>query len=275
MIAALIIVFREIIEAGLVIGIVLAATAGVAGRGRWIATGIVGGVAGAGLVAAFAGVLGNAFAGTGQELFNAAILMTAVLMLGWHNVWMARHGRAVAAEMRSVGEDVASGARTLAALAIVVGVAVLREGSEIVLFLYGIALSGGDSAPQMALGGALGLGLGAAISALMYLGLLRIPARRLFSVTSWLIALLAAGMAAQAVAFLQIAGAVTGLAQTLWDSSRLLAVTSIPGRVLHTLVGYTDQPTALELLAYVATLGAIFLLMRLFGAPPPRRAAAG
>src|SRR5581483_377832 len=162
-IAALIIVFREIIEAGLVVGIVLAATAGVAGRGRWVAAGILGGATGAGLVAAFAGVLGSAFAGTGQELFNAAILFAAVLMLGWHNVWMARHGRAVAAEMRSVGEQVASGTRTLAALAIVVGVAVLREGSEIVLFLYGVALSGGDSAAQMALGGALGIGLGAAV----------------------------------------------------------------------------------------------------------------
>ena len=273
MIAALIIVFREIIEAGLVVGIVLAATAGVAGRGRWVATGVLGGVAGASLVAAFAGVLGSAFAGTGQELFNAAILFAAVLMLGWHNVWMARHGRAVAAEMRSVGEQVASGSRTLAALALVVGVAVLREGSEIVLFLYGIALSGGDSAPQMAFGGVLGLALGGAVSALMYVGLLRIPARWLFSVTSWLIALLAAGMAAQAMAFLQIAGVITGLAQTLWDSSRLLADSSIPGRVLHTLVGYTDRPTALEFLAYVATLAGIFLLMRLC-APPPRRAAA-
>jgi high-affinity iron transporter len=273
MIAALIIVFREIIEAGLVVGIVLAATAGVAGRGRWIAAGIGGGIAGAALVAAFAGLLGSAFAGSGQELFNAAILLAAVLMLGWHNVWMARHGRAVAAEMKSVGEAVASGARTLAALAIVVGVAVLREGAEVVLFLYGIALSGSESAMQMGLGGALGLALGAAVSALMYFGLLRIPARRLFSVTSWLIALLAAGMAAQAVAFLQISGLVTGLAQTLWDSSRLLAASSIPGRILHTLVGYTDRPTALELVAYLATLAAIFLLMRLFGTPPRRAAA--
>jgi high-affinity iron transporter len=274
MIAALIIVFREIVEAGLVVGIVLAATQGVAGRARWIATGILGGVAGAGLVAAFAGVLSNAFEGSGQELFNAAILMTAVLMLGWHNVWMAGHGRAIAAEMQSVGEAVASGSRTLAALAIVVGVAVLREGAEIVLFLYGIALSGSDSAVQMGVGGALGLAMGAAVSALMYFGLLRIPARRLFSVTSWLIALLAAGMAAQSVAFLQISGLVTSFAQTVWDSSRLLDASSIPGRILHTLVGYTDRPTALELVAYLATLATIFLLMRLFGAPP-RRTVAG
>jgi high-affinity iron transporter len=274
MIAALIIVFREIIEAGLVAGIVLAATKGVPRRGRWVAYGIVGGVAGASLVAGFAGLLANAFEGAGQELFNAAILFVAVLMLGWHNVWMARHGRAIAAEVKAVGASVVAGNRTLAALAIVVGVAVLREGVEVVLFLYGIAVSGQDSAATMALGGSLGLLLGAGLSALMYLGLLRVPARSLFSVTSGLIALLAAGMAAQAVAFLQVSGTVTALAQTLWDSSSLLTDSSIAGKIMHTLVGYTARPTGAELLAYVATLTTIFVLMRLVGSAPRNPASA-
>ena len=55
MLAALIIVFREIIEAGLVVGIVLAATRGVPRRGLWVGCGILGGIAGARLVATFAG----------------------------------------------------------------------------------------------------------------------------------------------------------------------------------------------------------------------------
>ncbi len=142
MLAALIIVFREVIEAGLVIGIVLAAARGVPGRGAWVGLGVLAGIAGACLVAAFAGVIGEAFAGSGQELFNAAVLIVAVLMLAWHNIWMARHGRAIAAEVKAVGDAVASGIRPMTALAIVVGMAVLREGSEVVLFLYGIAVSG-------------------------------------------------------------------------------------------------------------------------------------
>jgi len=270
MIAALIIVFREVIEAGLVVGIVLAATRGVAMRGFWISYGIAGGIAGACLVAAFAGAIGNAFAGSGQELFNAVILLVAVVMLAWHNVWMARHGRAIAAAVKAVGEAVASGSRTMAALSIVVGIAVLREGSEVVLFLYGIAVSSKDTPLAMAVGGVAGVLLGASVSLVMYNGLLRIPVRYLFSVTSWLIALLAAGMAAQAVAFLQIAGVVRPFARTLWDTSNFLADDSILGKVLHTLVGYTDRPTELQLLVYLGTLTTIFVLMRLLGSAPRR-----
>jgi high-affinity iron transporter len=268
MLATLIIIFREVIEAGLVIGIVLAATRGVPRRSLWVATGIIGGIAGACLVAAFADSIANMMAGAGQELFNASVMAIAVLMLTGHNVWMAREGRHIAQEMKSLGEDVFSGRRTLAALAIVVCIAVLREGSEIVLFLYGIALSAGSTAFSMFIGGAIGLALGAGVSALMYFGLLRIPSRHLFTVTSWLIALLAAGMASQAVVFLQQAGLVTVLSHVVWDTSNVLSDGSLAGKALHTLVGYAARPTGIQLIAFVATLAVIFTLMRLFGHPP-------
>ena len=90
MIAALIIVFREVFEAGLIVGIVLAVTRTVPHRNQWIAGGVLAGVLAACVVAAFAGALSNLFAGMGQEIFNAAILALAVVMLTWHNVWMAR-----------------------------------------------------------------------------------------------------------------------------------------------------------------------------------------
>src|SRR5579863_6580657 len=138
MLASLVIVFREVIEAGLIVGIVLAATRSVPRRGWWVAGGVFAGTLGACLVAAFAGELGALFNGSGQELFNATILLVAVGMLTWHNAWMAGHGRELAHDVRAVGSAVAAGDRPLTALAVVVGVAVLREGSEVVLFLYGI-----------------------------------------------------------------------------------------------------------------------------------------
>jgi len=91
---------------------------------------VVAGALAACVVAAFAGALSQLFAGMGQELFNAAILAVAVVMLTWHNVWMARHGREMAGEMRAVGQAVADGSKPLLALAVVVGVAVLREGQR-------------------------------------------------------------------------------------------------------------------------------------------------
>jgi high-affinity iron transporter len=265
MLAALVIVFREVIEAGLIVGIVLAATKGVRWRGRWVGLGVGGGVAGACLVAAFAGEIANLFADSGQESFNASILALAVLMLTWHNVWMAGHGREMAKHMQSVGSAVSAGDRPLAALAVVVGVAVLREGSEVVLFLYGIGQS--TSPLAMLTGGMLGLAAGVAMSALMYFGLLAIPPGKLFRTTAWLITLLAAGMAAQAVLFLQNAGYLNVLTRSLWDTSWLLpdggeGWRGIAGKMLHTLVGYTAAPDGAQLLAYLLTIAAIFGLMR-------------
>src|SRR4051812_42480584 len=195
MLAALIIVFREVFEAGLIVGIVLAVTGGVARRNRWIGGGVLAGALAACLVAAFAGALSQLFEGMGQELFNAAILGIAVTMLTWHNVWMAHHGREIAGEMRAVGQAVADGSRSLLALAIVVGVAVLREGSEVALFLYGVAASDGESALSLALGGFLGLALGGGVCVLTYFGLMRIPPRALFATATPLITFPAPGMA--------------------------------------------------------------------------------
>jgi high-affinity iron transporter len=267
MLGALIIVFREVIEAGIIVGIVMAVTRGIARSRTWISIGVIGGVIGACLVAAFAGAIADALQGMGQELFNGSILAIAVVMLTWHNVWMASHGRQMAAEMREFGEQVRTGARSLFALAIVVGVAVMREGSEIALFLYGLAAAGGSSALSLLTGSALGLVAGCAVSALTFLGLVTIPQRYLFRVTTILITFLAAGLAAQSVLFFEQAGLVTALTQTAWDTSGVLSDTSLFGRVLHTLIGYSDQPSVMQVIVYALTLVAIFALSKLFGAP--------
>jgi high-affinity iron transporter len=263
--AALIIVFREVFEAGLIVGIVLAVTGGVPKRNRWIGGGVLAGALAACVVAAFTGALSQLFAGMGQELFNAAILGVAVIMLTWHNVWMAHHGREMAGEMHAVGQAVVDGTKSLLALAVVVGVAVLREGSEVALFLYGVAASDGGSALSLALGGFIGLALGASVCLLTYFGLMHIPPRALFATTTVLITLLAAGMAAQAVVFLERANWLTSLDTVVWDSGWLVSEASLAGRTLHTLIGYTDQPTEMQLVAYLGVLLVTFLLMRLTG----------
>ena len=271
MLATLVIVFREVIEAGLIVGIVLAATRGVARRGFWVSLGIGVGALGACVVAIFASQIAALFQGSGQEIFNASVLLAAVIMLAWHNSWMASHGQDMARQMQAVGGAVAAGQRPMTALAIVIGVAVLREGSEIVLFLYGIASSGSESALAMVAGGILGIVCGALLSALMYFGLVAIPMRRLFAVTTWLITLLAAGMASQAVVFLQQAGYFQSFAEPLWDTSGILPEDSIPGRLLRSLIGYSDSPTAAQLAAYLLTIAVIIVLMRMVG----RRRGAG
>jgi high-affinity iron transporter len=273
MLASLIIVFREVFEAGLIVGIVLAATRGIARRGVFIAGGVGAGVIGAALVAAFAGALSDALAGRGQEVFNAAILSLAVVMLGWHNLWMASHGREMAREMKAMGHAVAAGDKSLVAMATVVAIAVLREGAEVVLFLYGIAASSGEGWPLLIVGGMLGIALGAAVSCLLYLGLVAIPVHRLFTVTSWLIALVAAGMAGQAAAILAGIDLIPSWGYQLWDTSWLLPQDSLAGRALHALVGYSDRPMGVQLAAYLAALATLAIGARLIERRPAKPAA--
>ena len=262
MIGALLIVFREVIEAGLIVGIVLAATRGARGSRIWITGGVLAGVVGAALVAAFAEALTQAVAGRGQELFNAGVLATAVVMLAWHNIWMARHGRELASNLAEAGRAAATGDKSFIALAIVVALAVLREGSEVALFLYGILISG-ESTWNLLAGGIAGLGLGVLVSVATFFGLVTIPPRHLFAVTTALITFLAAGLAAQCVGFLQQAWIVTSLTQTAWDTSAILPDAGLAGRVLHTLIGYTDQPSQMQVVVYIITLVAIFAATKL------------
>ena len=265
MLPTAIIVFREVLEAALIVGIVMAASRGALRRGLWVSGGIAAGVLGACAVALFAATIAAAAEGMGQELFDAGILFAAVCMLGWHNVWMSSHGRELAVDAVKLGSEVRSGARPLWALAFAVSLAVLREGSEIVLFLYGIALGGNGGPVAMAIGGVIGLALGVAAGTAIYWGLVAIPMRLLFTVTSWLVLLLAAGLASQGAAFLMQADLLPSLGDNLWDTSFLLSDDSLAGRVLHTLVGYTAQPAGIQLVFYAATLLVIGGLMRLVG----------
>lgn len=267
MLSTALIVFREVLEAALVVSIVLAATKGVANRGWWVSGGLVGGVLGAGLIAIFADVISSLASGMGQEVFNACVMFIAVVMLAWHSIWMGKHSREMAQQISAVGKAVAAGSRSLTGLAVVVGVAVLREGSEAVLFLYGIAAGDPGQTPQMIGGAVLGVLGGAGLGAGMYAGLLQIPLKRLFAVTNAMIVLLAAGMASQGVGFLVSAGILPSWGDSLWDTSWLLRDSSIMGKMLHTLVGYTARPAGIQIAAYCATLITILLLARAVGRP--------
>lgn len=268
MFGAAIIVLRESLEAALLIGIVAAATRAIPGRNRWLALGIAAGLIGSLLVAGLTEHIAEWADGAGQELFNAGVLGVAVLMLGWHNIWMASHAAEMVQEARGIAHSVRQGERDLSAIAIVIAMAVLREGSETVLFLYGIASGGGDNS-GIALGGILGLVAGIGSGLAIYAGLLRIPLRWFFSVTAGLILLVAAGMAGQIARFLIQADILPPLQSPLWDTSSLLPIDSPLGTVLHMLVGYEAQPTGMQFAFYAATFIVIIAGMRLARRPAP------
>ncbi len=218
-------------------------------------------------------MLSDAFQGAGQEVFTAAILCFAAAMLSWHILWMSHHARTLASELREVGEAVRLGQRTLLALAIVVAIAVMREGAEVVLFLSGIIVASHASALSLAGGGVAGLAAACLTSWLLYRGLVAIPLHRLFGVTNGLIALLAAGMAGQAAAVLHGADLLPGWGEQLWDTSFLIPDNSLAGRSLHALVGYSARPCGVQLAAFLTVLMTLVIAARAIGRPVARTVA--
>jgi len=265
MFSSALIVFREVLEAALIIGIIAAATRGMQQRGRWIGIGIAAGIAGSAVVALLTGQISELAEGSGQELFNAGVLGLAVLMLAWHNIWMSRHAKELVRDAKQLGAAVTSGERELSALAIVIALAVLREGSETVLFLYGLIGGGQQTLATIIIGATIGLILGAVSGFALYAGFLRIPTKWFFTATSGLILFLAASMASQMARFLVQADKLPSLASPAWDSSNLLSDRSPFGVLLHVLIGYDATPSGMQVVFYSSVFVLILAGMVLAG----------
>jgi high-affinity iron transporter len=254
MFATALIVFRESLEAALFVGIVAAATRGLAGRGSWLAGGVLAGVIGALALAAGADKIGALADGIGQDLVNVGILTAALAMLAWHCIWVSTHGKEMSQEARQLGSSVRAGQRTPRALMIAVALAVLREGAETVLFVAGLTTGTASSGLEMVSAVLLGLAGGVALGALIYFGLSRVKPHNLFAVTNAFILVLAAAIASQLARALAQSGLVDLWSSAVWDTSRLLPSESPVGVLLHALAGYDARPSGLQLVFYVGTL---------------------
>jgi high-affinity iron transporter len=165
-----------------------------------------------------------------------------------------------------MGEQVQQGDIPMAALALVVCLSVWREGAEIVLFMYGIISTAEESLINLLIGGAGGATAAAILGTMMYLGLLRVPMKYFFTVTEWMLILVACGLSAQAAGYLTAANILPTLINEMWDSSQLLPETNIIGQILHALIGYTDRPSGMQMVFYLSTLTIIMISARVVNA---------
>lgn len=256
MLSALMIVFREVLEMSIVLGMLFAATKGVDGCKKWINIGAAGGLVGALIVAIFMEALEDSVEGAGEFVFNAVVLALASVLLAWTVIWMSKQGKQMSQRMKQVGSSVADGSTPMISLMLVSFAAVMREGSEAVFFLFGTMQTGGDTMTMLT-GGLLGFVAGGLLGFLLYQGLVRIPMKHVFQIMGALLILLAAGMASQAANNLVLAGMLPPVIDTLWNSSTLLSKGSFLGSVLHVMVGYDEQPSGMQMIVFVSTLGLI------------------
>ena len=241
-ISAVIIILREVLEAALLVSLLLSSAMVMGVSRRGVVAGIVLGLIGAGLVTWQFDLVSESFEGVGQEVFNAVLLGSIVLLLLAYSYYMAR--RAVEQQH---GISV-----PLVLACLVIAMAVTREGVEVFVFLYGFTAIPSELLSVL-VGAAMGAGIGISVGVLIFYALVNLPAHISVSVPQFMIALIAAGMTSQAVVYLTQGGLIDSRLP-VWDSSGWIPETSVTGQMLYALLGYEATPTTTQLVLYGMTL---------------------
>ena len=247
---SVVIVLREALEAALMISILLALSRILDMRVRWVAVALVLGLLSAALYGSSLSTISDLFDGVGQEVTNATMQYLVFALLVYCLYRLSRNGQA--------------GTVTLTvAMALAVMLAIAREGSEILVYVSGF-LHSEDFFTSVAIGSTIGAIIGISVGVLFYYLLLALPPGRALPTAGILLALVGAGMCAQATRLL-IQADWLAASGPLWDTSGLLPKQSTVGQLLYALVGYEATPTAAEVIAHAGslmTMGLIFVAGR-------------
>jgi high-affinity iron transporter len=261
MIAALLLAFREGLEAALILGLVLGVLRRVGRNDQekmvWLGAGLaalVSLVAGLGLYA-----LGIGLEGETEQIFEGVAMLLAAGVLTWMIFWMNRQGRAMQAELEQDVRRAAAGGGKWAIFSLAF-LGVLREGIELALFLTAAAFT--VTAGATLVGGLLGLVLAALAGWLLFATTARLNVQAFFRVTGILLIFFAAGLVAHGVHELNEAGIIPAVVEPVWDMNPVLDERSSGGQVLKTLFGYNGNPSLTEVAAYVGYWVVVFLALR-------------
>jgi high-affinity iron transporter len=250
MFASLLLMFREGLEAALIVGIMLGYLGQVGHQDRrrtvWIAVAAAAGVCVA--LAVGLQIVGASLEGRAEPVFEGLAMLLAVVVLTWMIFWMryqARHIKsALEAEIRAaVRQEHGWALFSLAFLA------VFREGVEMALFVT--AIDTVTNAFTAWVGGLIGLAAAAVVGWLIYTSTARLNVRRFFDVTSVILLMFAAGLFAHSIYELQEAGWLPVVIEHVWNLKPLLDDSSTIGSLLRVLVGYNDDPALLEVIGYL------------------------
>jgi high-affinity iron transporter len=247
---------REGVEAALIVGIILAYLSQTGNRQHfgkiWLGTTVAIGASVALGVALFLtlGGLEEPY----EQLFEATAMFLAAGVLTWMLFWMRRQARMVKGELQAAVDRVLStgSAWGLAALAFT---AIIREGLETSLFLFGQVTAADAGAASVLLGAVIGLAIAAAIGYLVYVGARRINYGTFFRLTGLALIFIAAGLLSHGIHELIEVGVISIGTQAAFDISTILPhEDNLLGEFLRALLGYTSRPEVLTLAVYLLYL---------------------
>lgn len=261
MIAALVLAFREGLEAALILGIVLSILRRVGRRDQermvWFGAGL------AALLSLAAGVglytLGISFEGRAEEIFEGVAMLFAAAVLTWMIFWMERQGRNMQAELEQDVQRATTGGGKWAICSLAF-LAVLREGIELALFLTAASFTA--TAAATVVGGLLGLAAAVVAGCLIFATTARLNVRAFFQVTSILLIFFAAGLVAHGIHELNEAGWIPAVVEHVWDMNPILDENSATGQILKALFGYNGNPSLTEVVAYIGYWVVVLLALR-------------
>lgn len=278
MIAALLIAFREGLEAALIVGIVLGylKQTGQLGYQRFAWTGVVAAVIGSLALAAGIQLVGTKLEGRAEEIFEGTAMLLAVAVLTWMIFWMRHQSRTLKSDLEREIDQAVSSNRGWG-LASLTFLAVFREGVETVLFLSAAAFT--DNEMNTLIGGLIGLTIAVFLGILIYNSAVRLNLRMFFNVTSAVLLLFAAGLFAHGIHEFQEAGVFLIIQEHVWDMNHILDENSTVGEILKALLGYNGNPSLLEVIGYwsywvVVLFGLRWFVDRRYAQPADRSAVA-
>ncbi|WP_296000205.1 FTR1 family protein [Rugamonas sp.] len=239
---ALFIVWRESVEAMLVVGILYAwikRNDGAGLRALWL--GVAAGVALAGALGWAMVAAQDELSGGALECFQLAMLLAAAGLIVQMVLWMQKHGRHMKQQLE---RDLAGAARRAGGVGVaaIAALAIAREGAETAIFLYGMGLADGAGV-GLAGGAALGFALALLTAWAVNRGLRFLNYRQFFRVSGLLLLLFAAALLASAVDRMIGSGWLPPLVDPLWDSSALLDDAGSGGAALAAFTGYRARPS--------------------------------
>lgn len=251
MLANVLIGLREGLEAGLVVGILVAYLHKIDRREvlprLWM------GIGGAILLSLTVGAIltfgPSTLSFQAQEILGGSLSIVAVGMVTWMTFWMARHARGLSAELRA-GVDKAVKQRSALALVILGIVSVGREGVETALFVWA-SVNAGANAVLGTLGAVIGILIAVVLAYLIYRGLVRIDLGRFFFWTGIFLIVVAAGVLAYGVGDLQEAGVIPGITVTAYSLASVIPPTSWYGTLLTGIFNFTPEPTVVQVVVWV------------------------
>ena len=263
MFASMTIVFREGLEMAIIVSLLLAATKGMPNRTRWILGGTSVGILISLLLAITAlnsEVITTLIEG---KMTGGIILALSSILIGYTVIWMKSNGMKASQGIKASVSNIKSSNKPLFSLSLVAFFCVFREGIEVVLFLLGLT-SDSEITGLSILTGSLVGSVGAIVCGIaMYFGFIKINLGKVFNFFAVLMSFLAAGMAMNAVSKFTSAGLINPIINPLWNSTALLDHhTNWFGLFVHVIFGYTEKPSLVQLIAYVATLSILFILTK-------------